>query len=379
MARSTARRGTLGRALILVSSAALFLGCNPTAGSYDQEDPPPGSGLGAPLSPRVVTDSVRHDTDDPAIWIHPTDPSRSLILGTDKDADGALFVYDLNGRTVETVDGLQRPNNVDVAYGLMLGGAPTDVAVITERYTSGLRIFALPDLRAVDNGGIEIFQGEEERAPMGIALYERPSDGAVFAIVSRKEGPAEDYLWQYRLEDDGSGNVAATKVRAFGDFSGKAEIEAVAVDDALGYVYYSDETHGVRKYHADPDAPGADEELGVFATEGFEGDNEGISIYETGDSTGYIVVSDQQDTNEFHVYRRKGTPDDPHHHELLTVVTTSAEDTDGIEVTSAALGEQFPGGLLVAMSSDRTFHFYAWADFARALKASTARTADNER
>lgn len=35
----------------------------------------------------VETDPVPHDgdaADDPAIWVHPTDPGRSVILGTDK-------------------------------------------------------------------------------------------------------------------------------------------------------------------------------------------------------------------------------------------------------------------------------------------------------
>ncbi len=46
--------------------------------------------------------------------------------------------------------------------------------------------------------------------------------------------------------------VKGTLVRKFGLFSGKKEIESIAVDDALGYVYYSDEGYGVRKYYADP-------------------------------------------------------------------------------------------------------------------------------
>ena len=37
--------------------------------------------------------------DDAAIWIHPTDPSQSTIIGTDKSDDGhGLVVYDLSGR-----------------------------------------------------------------------------------------------------------------------------------------------------------------------------------------------------------------------------------------------------------------------------------------
>ena len=44
---------------------------------------------------------MKHDSDDPAIWLYPTDPSKSLIIGTDKDEDGALYVFDLNGTIIE--------------------------------------------------------------------------------------------------------------------------------------------------------------------------------------------------------------------------------------------------------------------------------------
>ena len=64
---------------------------------------------------------------------------------------------------------------------------------------------------------------------MGIALYKRPGDGAIFAIVSRKSGPSGSYLWQYRLEVR-NGALTAAKVRQFGRFSGAKEIEAIAVD-----------------------------------------------------------------------------------------------------------------------------------------------------
>ena len=242
--------------------------------------------------------------------------------------------------------------------------------MVTERYTNELRVFRLPDLEPVDGGGIPAFEGEAQRAPMGIALYDRPSDGALFAIVSRKEGPRDGYLWQYRLEDDGTGTVRGTKVRAFGAFSGTGEIEAVAVDDALGYVYYSDEALGVRKYHADPDAPRAGKELAVFATEGFAEDREGISIYGEDDGTGYILVSDQQ-ADTFHLFTREGTAEDPHRHQRVGVVPVSTQSSDGSDVTPVALNEAFPHGLFVAMSEDRTFQLYAWTD----LVASTGEAA----
>lgn len=318
------------------------------------------------IKPLVITEPTARDTDDPAIWLHPTDRSKSLVIGTDKDADGALYVFDLAGKIIEekTIRNLKRPNNVDIEYGLIINGIPTDIAVTTERLTNKLRVFNLPEMQPVDNGGIEVFEDQNQRAPMGIALYKRPSDNTIFSIVSRKEGPTDgSYLWQYRLEDDGMGNVKGTKVREFGIWSGKKEIEAISVDDLLGYVYYSDERFGVRKYYADPDMPDANVELAVFGTEGFLEDQEGISIYQVNDGTGYILVSDQS-ANEFHIFKREGEPDNPHMHNLVKIVKVSTNNSDGSEVTNAALNNTFPVGMFVAMSDNKTFQYYSWADIA---------------
>jgi 3-phytase len=319
------------------------------------------------IKPRVVTEPVRHDTDDPAIWINRADPAASLVIGTDKDIDGALYVFGLDGKIHhdKTVRGLSRPNNVDVAYGVQLGREKVDIAVVTERYANRLRVFRLPDMAPIDGGGIPVFERELARDCMGIALYTRPYDGAVFAIVSRSDyqAPREGYLHQYRLIDDGNGILRGVFTRSFGTWSGKKEIEAIAVDNELGYVYCSDESHGIRKYHADPAAEDAEDELALFGTDGFRRDHEGISIYPTGPGTGYIVVSDQQ-VNRFRIFKREGEPGRPHEHTFVKSVLLEARDSDGSDVTPVALGPLFPKGLFVAMSTDKTFHFYGWEDIA---------------
>lgn len=312
------------------------------------------------IQPVLVTDTLPHDTDDPAIWINPADASRSLVLGTDKDQDGGLYVFSLEGKidTARSVKGLQRPNNVDIEYGLLLNGKPTDIAVTTERFTHKLRIYSLPDMAPIDNGGLPVFEGETKegyRDLMGIALYKSPR-GEVYAIVGRKTGPQDSsYLWQYLLFDNGKGSVKAKLVRKFGQYSGKLEIEAIAVDDRLGYVYYSDEGTGVRKYYADP-AKG-NEELALFATTGFTADHEGISIYNTADSTGFILVSDQE-ANKFHIFKREGEQQAPHQHNLVKIVTVAAKFSDGSEMTAVAINQQFKHGLFVVMNDEKNFHFY---------------------
>jgi 3-phytase len=384
--RGTGRRRCWTRWVVPLALAVLAGSCSPAdlpgrEAAAERSEAAEVIPVGArdTLRPVIITERVLDDSDDPAIWIDREHPERSLVLGTDKHRrDGGVYVFGLDGRIdhTRTVTGLRRPNNVDVAYGLQLGGRQVDIAVVTEREAMSLRVFALPAMQPIDGGGIRVFDGDKRRAPMGIALYRRPRDGAIFAMVSGKDGPRNGYLWQYRLEDDGGGGVRGVKVRQFGRYSGRQEIEAIAVDAALGYVYYSDETAGIRKYHADPEA--GDQELAFFGTAGFVRDHEGIAIYAREDGSGYILVSDQQG-GRLQVFAREGTSANPHDHPALAVIPIVSRETDGIEVTAAPLGAGFPRGVLVTMSSDGTFHFYRWEDVqarirdAKILSPSSAR------
>jgi 3-phytase len=66
--------------VLLLASVTLLAACAPLAAAT------------IVIRPIRVTAAVRDDADDPAVWINRADPSRSLILGTNKVAapDGAL-------------------------------------------------------------------------------------------------------------------------------------------------------------------------------------------------------------------------------------------------------------------------------------------------
>ncbi len=318
------------------------------------------------VKPRVVSGPVKHDSDDPAIWVDRKNPANSLVLGTDKDADGALYVFGLDGkpRTDRIVRGLLRPNNVDVAYDVMLGGRKVDVAIVAERFAHRLRVYTLPDLIAVDGGGIPVFEGDRARDVMGVASYTRSADGVLFAIVSRSDrfAPKQGYLHQYRLVDDGKGTLRGVFVRAFGEWSGRKEIEALSVDAVAARVYASDETFAVRVYAADPNAEDADDERAQLGETGFARDHEGSAVLRRPGQVPLLFVSDQQ-AGELRVF---AVPDGatPSYHGRIRY---SASETDGIDLTATPL-PGFPGGLLVAMSDDRTYHFYDLDDLLRALQ-----------
>ena len=318
------------------------------------------------IQPVAQTQPAPSQTDDPAIWINAQAPANSRIVGTVKAdrPNGAVVVYDLSGQLIQSVGGLARPNNVDVEYGFRLGGATLDVAACTARDSDSVWIFAIDPasgrLRDISAGGIEVFNTEPlaRRRPMGIAIYRRPADGSIFIVLSRKTGPRTGYLWEYQMVDGGNGQAALRKVREFGNFSGKGEIEAIAIDDEFGFVYYADEWVGIHKWHADPSHPGAGNEIALFAAGVFAGDREGLAIYAAPNGAGYLVATDQlKEGSRFYFYPRTGEQ------RLVKTLRTTAIATDGIEITSAPLGPAFPLGAMVAMNeSGRNFLIYDWRD-----------------
>jgi 3-phytase len=299
------------------------------------------------LKPTVATEPVGTDPDDPAIWRHPRLPERSLVLGTNKTSaaeGGALYVFGLDGKIRQVFTGLDRPNNVAVSGSL---------AAVTERLKSRLRFFRITDTPKplTDAGALPVFVGEKDdfAAPMGVALYRRSRDRALFVIVGRKSGPADGYLEQWRLQTTRA-MVTGKLVRRFGSYSGKKEIESIAVDDATGLVYYSDEGFGVRCWSADPDARDANRERRVFAQVGWKGDHEGIALWGK-----YVVCTDQIPGGSLYYGFEKVNPDTPRF-----VIRGGADETDGIEIYDKPLSKHFPHGILVAMNSGpKNFLYYA--------------------
>lgn len=318
--------------------------------------------------PKTATAPVKDDADDPAVWIHPTDPSKSVIIGTDKGVKGGLYVWDLHGKQIQYVP-LVRPNNVDVCYGMKLGERMVDIAVTDLRQPhNGIRIFQInpADGTLTDITTDNDIKTPEVIEPYGLCLYRRSADGAMFAIVSARRGQPATSLHQYRLLDDGSGKVKGVYVRAFGQGTIADKAEGLVADDELGFIYAADEGAAIRKYYADPDK-GDNSEIVAFAQkDGINGDREGLAIYRCDSTTGYLLLSDQKgdSLSSVKVYRREGDKGNPRKHSLLfTINTIASGKTDGLEVTSYPVMPDFPHGFLVKHDSlRRNFKVYAWDD-----------------
>lgn len=305
------------------------------------------------IVPDIISEKVSHDSDDPAIWVNQQDPSQSIIFGTDKNTDGAVYAFNLNGEIVEekTITPLNRPNNIDIEYDFKINDSTVvDVLAISERGKKQVRLFSVPDMKPLDGGGFPVFEDEENPEylyPMGISLYSSPLDQSLYVIVGRKDGPKENYLYQYKLvvKED---TVSLQLSRKFGKYSGAKEIEAIAVDDELGYVYYSDETFGIRKYFAEPSKGST--EVACFGQGTFKEDNEGIAIAAYDGGEGYVIVSNQQ-AGTFNVFSRK-------ENQFIKELNLNTKETDGCEIVTVSLNNTFKNGIFVAMNNERNFYFY---------------------
>jgi 3-phytase len=83
------------------------------------------------------------------------------------------------------------------------------------------------------------------------------------------------------------------------------------------------------------------------------------------------VCTDQlEGDSEYHLYPREGAPGNPHDHSReVAVFRGRADATDGLEISSAALGSTLPHGVMIAMNSKpMNFLVFRWEDIAAAVK-----------
>jgi len=142
-----------------------------------------------PAKTRIV-DRGNPDLDDPAIYVHPSDPSASLVITALKDA--GLAVYDLQGRELQTILPADiRYNNVDILYGFQLGSEIVDLAVASDRRNDRLAIFQidpetrqLTDITASDIPETIFGIDDGEQTAYGLTTYTSPISGTTFLSPS---------------------------------------------------------------------------------------------------------------------------------------------------------------------------------------------------
>ncbi len=322
------------------------------------------------VEPRVETepaDSYGDAADDPAIWVDKRDPSRSVVIASDKKL--GLNVYDLKGKRLQVVpDG--RMNNVDLREGFMLGGKATTIVAATNRTTRSISLYrfdaATRRLESIAAGTLESGMTD----PYGLCMYRSAKSGQYYVIANDS---VDGKYRQWRVLDRG-GKAAIELVR---EIAVGSQAEGCAADDELGQLYIAEEDVGLWVYSAEPD--GGEQRTAIDKTEGgnLNADVEGVSIYYGANGKGYVIASNQGEDN-YAVYRREA----PHafvgkFHVVAneTLGIDGSSETDGLDVVSAPLGPDYPAGLLVVQdgrnlmpAQRQNFKYVSMQDVLEALK-----------
>lgn len=225
------------------------------------------------------------DVDDPAIWIHPTDKTKSIVAATLKE--GGLDVYDLSGALLQHIAAGPAPacaskqlncddnsagrfNNADIIYNFQLGKEKVDLVVVSDRgldkvviyrVNQGKHVMApLTDITAADQAFI--FAANQDEVNEGFTAYGLATvkTDRTYAYVSQNSTPK---IAQLELYDNGQGQVAYRSVQTLvfphsfplpngkqwtpcaGDDIDKPQFEGMVADVEHDTLYLAQENVGV--------------------------------------------------------------------------------------------------------------------------------------
>lgn len=268
--------------------------------------------------------------DDPAIWVNFDEPEKSLILGTDKQA--GVSVYDLSGKELQFLE-LPLPNNIDLRQNLYVGSTDGDFAVTSNRGDNSFSILSVTaeGIEEVDRIPVETPE------PYGICIG---ADPAPLVAITHKTGELDIYELSYTR------SFSAKRVGS--GYNSGLQMEGCVFDEAHHALYVGYEPFGIVKIDTrrldSTDMPVIIDQMdsGTQLVE----DIEGLTIYETGPLSGYLLASVQGD-NSYQAYDRITGEPAGRFRIVQGPATDGAEETDGIAASSADFGRVFPEGILV--------------------------------
>ena len=284
----------------------------------------------------ALQDPAIADQDDMCIWLHPDDPAKSVIITSDKKAV-KLFVYDLNGNTLQTITPAGKPGNIDIRYNFPLNGQPIDIIAFNDRGNTKISIYKMNAATRKLAFVSSFDAGSWPTEIYGFTLYHSRASDRFFAIASGKSGQ----LRQWELIDDNNGGINGLEMRTW--INGPGGItEGLVADDETGLLFAANENNGIYAFNADPTEPTpAGTLVAEIGKNGLTADVEGLTIYYAANGDGYLIAS-SQGSDQYKVYERK-----PPHSFVKSFKVSGATGTDGIDVINTNLGTALPKGIFL--------------------------------
>jgi len=339
------------------------------------------------------------DADDPAIWLHPTDASRSLVIAAVKN--GGARVYDLAAGQVQVLSpftvtsGTSRINNVDVQYGFRLyDGSRVDIAVGSDRGQDVFRVWKIdpnaslnpltyistanPTRAFVDKPDGSFNPVSQQNTAYGLALYRDMQADRMYVLATQRSQPR---LAQFELVALPDGSVDTQWVRDWifdsmvvggttHSLAGK-QFEGMVVDQQTGVLYAGQEDVGI--WRIDLKTGLADAAPFVLstdydATSPLTQDIEGLTLYYGRNGSGYLLASSQGD-NTFAVFDRQSLAYLGSFEVGAQGAIDAVQHSDGADVLGLAL-PGYPFGLFVTQDGENdpeggtNFKYVPWQHIA---------------
>jgi myo-inositol-hexaphosphate 3-phosphohydrolase len=280
--------------------------------------------------------------------------------------DGGLLAFDLSGTVRQTIlptgFGEIRYNNVDLLYDFELGGQLVDLAVVSDGANDTLAVYRIdptsPALIDVTSQAMPstIFGIDNGVATASeLAAYTDRLTGTASAFVSQADG---NLVAQLRLTDDGAGGVVAEVVRTLTLPDSPAK--GMVVDREFGFLYVGLAAGaGIFKFRAEPTGGDDPEPVRVIANYPLLPAVEALTIYYGPTGDGYLLVSSPGDS-PYAVFERSGDNDYLGRFAVGdTAEIDQANESAGVAVLNAALGDTFAHGLLVVQDQVNDPQFVA--------------------
>ncbi|MFB2728518.1 phytase [Shewanella mangrovisoli] len=309
--------------------------------------------------------------DDPAIWVHPTQPEKSLVLGTNKR--WGLLSFNMRGEQVQALPS-GRINNVDLRQQVLLGGKKRDIAVATLRDNDSLAFYEIDA-----QGKLSEYPNQATNMVdiYGMCLYQDANNLYVFA--NEKSGR----IAQYRVDWQTNG----PSIKLVRDIHTPSQVEGCVVDEAQHALFIGEEDKGIWRFNAKANG-GTQGELIIKAEGDLVPDVEGISLYQGANIHGkkqdLLVVSSQGD-NSYLLYQaqppyaqlgkfRLGVNLNGTENGRETSIDGSSE-TDGLAVTHLSVGTgAWQQGMLVVQDghnhlpdNNQSFKWLPWRSIVEKL------------
>ena len=281
--------------------------------------------------------------DDSCLYIHFNDPNKSAIIGTDKQK--GLVIYDFEGKIIREYS-IGRVNNVDIRQAVRWNGEEITIVGGSNRTDNSLVFYQLNE----DNHELSSLTAAPIKSKVdevyGFCMYQNKRN--VYAFVVGKDGVVEQWL----LSPNSNSKISAKMVRTF-DVG--EQCEGMVTDDEFGKLYIGEEEVGIWKYGAEPDDGDKRVKVQLISeNKALKSDIEGLTIYYKSGGEGYLIAS-SQGNNSYAVYARSGQNKYLGSFKIKSSDSIDGtSDTDGIDVTAAAIGSKFPKGAFVAQDGKNT-------------------------